>query len=93
MKLSLGSPMQFDVTANFLLREKLWLGAMFRTKLKTGGSYGFLLQWIFDNNLRVGYAIDFATGNLGNYAGLTHEVMISYEIARIKEIVTSPRYF
>ncbi len=93
MKLTLGSPVQFDVTANFLLKEKLWLGAMFRTKLRTGGSYGFISQWIFNNKLRIGYAIDFTTGNLGNYTGLTHEVMISYEITRLKEIFTSPRYF
>ena len=93
IKLSLGSPVQFDVTANFLLKEKLWLGAMLRTKLKTGGSYGFISQWIFNNNLRIGYAIDFATGNIGNYAGLTHEVMVSYTITTLKETFISPRYF
>jgi len=93
LKLSLGSPVQFDLTANFLLKEKLWLGAMFRTKLKTGGSYGFISQWIFNNKLRIGYAIDFATGNIGNYAGLTHEVMISYQITTLKETIISPRYF
>ena len=93
MKLTIESPVQFDLTANFLLKEKLWLGAMIRTKLETGGSFGFISQWVFDNKLRVGYAIDITSGNIGNYSGLTHEVMVSYEITTLKEKFTSPRYF
>lgn len=84
-----GSPVQFDMTGNFLISEKLWLGAMYRT----GSSYGFIAQWIFDKKLRVGYAIDFSTNNMKNHNNGTHEVMVSYELKFKKEEVVSPRYF
>jgi len=84
-----GSPLQFDVTGNFLIKEKLWLGAMFRS----GDSFGFIAQWMFADKLRVGYAIDFSTTNLRNYNNGTHEVMVSYELRFKKEEVVSPRYF
>ena len=84
-----GTPLQFDFTGNFLIKEKLWLGAMYRT----GASYGVIAQWIFDQKLRIGYAIDFTTNNMKYYSHETHEVMISYELRLKKEKVVSPRYF
>jgi hypothetical protein len=51
-----GAPVQLDLTANFLLAERLWLGAMFRTS----NSFGFVAQWIFENDLRIGYAFDYS---------------------------------
>ncbi len=84
-----GTPLQFDFTGNFLIKEKLWLGAMYRT----GASYGVIAQWIFDQKLRIGYAIDFTTNNMKYYSHETHEVMISYELRFKKEKVVSPRYF
>ena len=88
-KATMGAPVEFDLTANFLLREKLWLGAMYRTN----DAYGFIAQWIFNNKLRVGYAIDFSTTKLQNYHSGTHEIMVSYELNSLKELVVSPRYF
>lgn len=87
-KATLGAPVQFDFTANFLLGDKVWLGAMYRT----GDSFGFIGQWIFDKKLRVGYAIDFTTTRLQNYNSGTHEVMVSYEIG-LKRKWTTPRMF
>jgi type IX secretion system PorP/SprF family membrane protein len=84
-----GVPPQFDFTANFLLMEKFWLGAM----LRTGDAYGFIAQWIFDKDLRIGYSYDFSTTKLQNYHSGSHEIMISYEMRRLKELVVSPRYF
>ena len=84
-----GTPVQFDLTGNFLIKEKLWLGAMYRT----GSSYGFIAQFLFADKLRLGYAIDFATNNLKNYNNGTHEIMVSYELRFKKEEVISPRYF
>jgi len=84
-----GVPLQMDFSGNFLIKEKLWLGAMYRT----GSSYGFIAQWIFDKKLRVGYAIDFATNNIRHHNNGTHEIMVSYELRFKKEAVVSPRYF
>jgi type IX secretion system PorP/SprF family membrane protein len=84
-----GAPIQLDLTANFLLAERLWLGGMFRTT----DAFGFVAQWIFGNDLRLGYALDFSTGKLQNYHSGTHEIMISYELKALKNLVTAPRYF
>lgn len=84
-----GTPLQADFTANFLLKEKLWLGAMYRT----GAAFGGIVQWIFNNGLRVGYAYDMATTNMRQYNNGTHEIMVSYELKFLKKDYTSPRYF
>jgi len=88
-KATLGAPVEFDFTANFLLREKLWLGAMYRT----GDSFGFIAQWIFDQKLRIGYAVDFTITNLQRYHSGTHEIMVSYELRLVREKFVSPRYY
>ncbi|RIH64443.1 type IX secretion system membrane protein PorP/SprF [Mariniphaga sediminis] len=88
-KATQGAPVQLDLTANFLLAEKFWLGAMFRTT----DAFGFIAQWIFDNDLRIGYAYGFSTSKLQNYNGGSHEIMVSYELRTLKELVVSPRYF
>lgn len=84
-----GSPVQLDLTANFLIKERFWLGAMYRT----GDSYGFIAQWVFDEKLRLGYAFDYTTANLKNYQHGSHELMVSYELRFNKEKFVSPRYF
>jgi len=84
-----GTPLQLDFTGSFLIKDKFWLGAMYRT----GSSFGFITQYMFAEKLRIGYAIDFSTNNLKNYNNGTHEVMVSYELKFKKEQVVSPRYF
>jgi type IX secretion system PorP/SprF family membrane protein len=84
-----GAPVELDLTANFLIKERFWLGAMYRT----GDSYGFIAQWIIDNKLRIGYSYDITTTNLQNFHSGSHEVMISYEMRFLKEMFASPRYF
>ena len=84
-----GTPLQLDLSGNFLIKEKFWLGAMWRS----GDSYGVIAQFLFADKLRVGYAIDFPTTNLKNHAKQTHEIMVSYELRFKKEEVVSPRYF
>ena len=88
-KATLGSPAQVDLSANFLIKEKFWLGATYRT----GDSFGFIAQWIIDKKLRLGYAIDFTTTELSNYHSGIHEIMVSYELNFLKTRISSPRYF
>ncbi|HYQ58104.1 MAG TPA: type IX secretion system membrane protein PorP/SprF [Draconibacterium sp.] len=83
-----GAPAQFDFSANFLIAEKVWLGAMYRT----GDAFGFLAQWVINNNLRLGYSVDFAYGEIGGYQSGTHELMVSYEIGKVVDEVIH-RYF
>jgi type IX secretion system PorP/SprF family membrane protein len=84
-----GAPVELDLTANFLIKEKFWLGAMYRSR----DSFGFIVQWIFDEKLRIGYAYDIPTTNLHKVSSGSHEIMVSYELKSLKELVVSPRYF
>jgi len=84
-----GAPVELDLSANFLIKERFWLGAMYRI----GDSYGFIAQWIIDKKLRIGYSYDITTTNLQNFHSGSHEVMISYEMRFMKEMFASPRYF
>lgn len=87
-KAVMDAPVEFDLTANFLLRDKVWLGAMYRT----GDAYGFVAQWVIDKQLRLGYAVDFTTTRLQHHHNGTHEVMISYEIG-LRRKWSTPRMF
>lgn len=84
-----GTPVQFDLSANFLVKEKLWLGAMYRS----GDAYGFIAQWIFDQKLRLGYAYDISTSNLKSHNNGSHEIMVAYDLRLSREVAISPRYF
>ena len=84
-----GAPVQLDLTANFLIKEKVWLGGMWRS----GDAVGFIAQWIFNNKLRIGYAYDYSINNLHNVSSGSHEIMVSYELRFLKEKIVSPRYF
>lgn len=85
----LGSPFEYDLSANFLLAERFWIGGMYRS----GDSFGVIAQWIINRKLRFGYAHDFTTSDLRNYHNGVHEVMISYEFIPSKRKYVSPRYF
>ena len=88
-KAAAGSPFQFDLSANLLIAEKFWIGAIYRS----GDAIGAVAQWIIDNRLRIGYAYDFTLTDLRHYNQGSHELMISYEIAFTKKRYVSPRYF
>ncbi len=88
-RLTEAAPMSMDINANFLFKEKLWLGAMYRLN----NSFGAVLQYQFTPQFKVGYAYDMTNNELRNYNNGTHEIMISYELNFTKEKVQNPRYF
>jgi type IX secretion system PorP/SprF family membrane protein len=88
-RLTQAAPMTMDLNANFLIREKLWIGAMYRLN----NSFGGILQYQFTPQFKVGYAYDMTNNELRNYNNGTHEIMISFELNFKKEKVQNPRYF
>ncbi len=84
-----GAPFEFDLSANFLLGDRFWLGGMYRS----GDAISLMVQWIVDKSLRIGYAHDFTTTDMRNYSQGVHEIMLSYEIVQYKRRFISPRYF
>jgi type IX secretion system PorP/SprF family membrane protein len=88
-KTVVGAPFQVDLSANFLLAEKFWIGGMYRS----GDAFGAIAQWVINSKFRVGYAADFTFTDLKSHQHGVHEVMISYEISYLKRKYVSPRYF
>lgn len=84
-----GAPFSLDVNANFLLRERIWFGAMYRL----GNAFGLLGQYQVNDQLRIGYAFDLTTTRIGAYNAGTHEIMLSYDFRFLKGKTISPRYF
>lgn len=84
-----GAPISFDVSANFLLYEKLWLGAMYRYE----DAVGALVQYNLTDGLSVGYAYDYPLSPLHNYSGGSHEFMLGLDVGKAPKGIRSPRYF
>jgi type IX secretion system PorP/SprF family membrane protein len=89
LKMVKGAPLSFDLTANLIYNDKLWLGSMYRL----GDALGFIFQYQLSDNLRIGYSYDLPlTEMLKNTTG-SHELMISYDLMFKDKKIVTPRYF
>ncbi|MBK9420690.1 MAG: type IX secretion system membrane protein PorP/SprF [Flavobacteriales bacterium] len=84
-----GAPVSIDLGANFLLYEKLWLGAFYRYT----DAVGALVQYNITDAFTVGYSYDYPLSALHNYSGGSHEFMLGYEFGKAPAGIRSPRYF
>jgi len=84
-----GSPLSIDASANFLFNDRLELGASYRF----GDSVSGLINFGVTRDLRIGYAYDYTTTNLGDYNDGTHEVFLQWDIDFSKKNLKSPRFF
>jgi len=84
-----GGPFQYDLNANFLFSEVLWVGVSYRMKDSVDG----LLEFIINNQFNVGYSYGYPITPLANVQAGTHEFVLNYRIKRNKNVVFSPRYF
>ncbi|WP_026752919.1 type IX secretion system membrane protein PorP/SprF [Sediminibacter sp. Hel_I_10] len=91
LKLTNGAPLSWDVTANFLFFEKLWIGPAYRMN-ENAGAFGGIIDFQISKQLRVGYAYENPTSDLRPYTTGTHEILLMFELFKSKRI-KSPRYF
>jgi len=91
LKVTEAAPIEGDVTATFLFRNKFWLGAMYRT----GDAYGALIGINLTPQFALGYSFDYSTTNTTfRYNSGSHEVMLQYDLFfKDKSKIKSPRYF
>jgi type IX secretion system PorP/SprF family membrane protein len=82
-------PVEFDLNANFLLDEVLWLGASY----KSSNSMAFMTQLQITDQFQFGYSYQAATGPINNVSVSTHEFMLNYKFIYNKKGLVSPRYF
>lgn len=84
-----GAPISLDITNMFLFVDKLWLGLAYRH----GDAISAVASYQITDQLRAGYAYDFAISGINGYTGGSHEIMINYDLKFVKHMVLSPRYF
>ena len=84
-----GAPLQLDVSGNFLLFDKLVLGAAWRWDAAVSFMAGFQIT----DGLYIGYGYDLETTKLRNYNSGSHEVFLRFELFKKRERVVSPRFF
>lgn len=84
-----GAPLSMDINLNFLLRDRIWFGGMYRIQ----NSFGVMVQYQFTEQLKAGYAFDLTTTKVGSYNAGTHEIMVGYDLKWTKGNIVSPRYF
>ncbi len=91
LKVAENAPLEGDITATFLFRDRFWLGGMYRT----GDAVGILAGVYITPQLSAGYAFDWSfTNSTFKYNFGTHEVMLRYDfIFKDKFKIKSPRYF
>jgi type IX secretion system PorP/SprF family membrane protein len=84
-----GAPMELDINALGIFRDRLWAGLGYRT----GDAVNLLVGAQINQQLRAGYSYDYTTTDLGNFNSGSHELMIGYDFNYEKDKVVSPRYF
>ena len=84
-----GAPLQADLSANFLIKEKLTLGAAYRWSAAFSGMVGFQVS----DQLMLGLAYDRETTDLQQFNDGSFEVFLRYELFNRKERLLSPRFF
>lgn len=84
-----GTPLQVDLTANFLIVEKFTLGAAYRWDASVSALAGFQIT----NDLFIGYAYDAETTKLARYNSGSHEVFLRFELSKRNSRVNTPRFF
>jgi len=92
IKATNGAPASYDLTANFLYREKIWLGGSYRINEQTA-AIGGIVDFQISRQLRLGYAYEKPISEIADYTTGTHEVLLIYEFKFLSSKLKSPRYF
>jgi len=88
-KLVQGAPLQVDVSGNFLIVDRLVLGAAYRWDAAVSAMAGFQIT----DGLYLGYGYDLETTRLRNYNSGSHEIFLRYELFNNYNKIISPRFF
>jgi len=91
VKMTVGAPIEADLTASFIIQKRFLLGAMFRTGDAIGGLIGFDIT----DQLHLGYSYDWSFGlQTFRYNKGSHELVLRYDFLFLnKKQIHSPRYF
>lgn len=91
-KIVSGTPLQLDLSANFLFNEKFTAGVAYRLDAAFSGLIGFQIT----DGLLAGYSYDLDAQKLANYNSGSHEIFLRFELSgsnSSNKKIVSPRFF
>ena len=80
---------QFDINANLLIKQAVWVGISYRMNDSVDALFG----WNINERLAAGYSYGYPINALQSFSTGTHELSINYRLKRERIIIQSPRYF
>jgi type IX secretion system PorP/SprF family membrane protein len=83
-----GAPVAFDANCNFLIENRLWLGASFRK----GYGVAALMMWHITEKFKLGLSYDHGVNRIGVLGKASFEAMIGYNFNVSKTKTITPRY-
>lgn len=75
------TPFQYDGNIILDWKNKFWIGATYKSDYAVGLNAGICIH----KQLYVGYAYDYIIGDIGNYSGMSHEIMINFKFGQNKK--------
>lgn len=88
-KIEQGSPLQADLSANFMFVDKFTAGIAYRWDASVSGLVGFQVS----ENIFVGYSYDAETTKLARYNSGSHEIFMRFTLFNGFNRITAPRFF
>lgn len=88
-KLVQGSPLQVDLSANFMFHEKFVTGIAYRWSAAFSAIAGFQVT----KGLYIGYGYDNETTNLRKYNSGSHEIFLRFEFFKSYNRINTARFF
>jgi type IX secretion system PorP/SprF family membrane protein len=83
------SPLQFDLNANLLIKEKIWAGLSYRN----GSAVSAIVGVQATQQFLISYAFDYTLNSIQKYSQGSHEIVLSYLFSYKGKKVVTPRYF
>ncbi|MCW3078234.1 MAG: hypothetical protein JWO32_2843 [Bacteroidetes bacterium] len=83
------APLQYNVNANFLIKELVWAGASYRNDSAISAILGMQIN----SQFLVSYAFDYTLNSIQKYSQGSHEIVLNYLFSYKGKKVITPRYF
>lgn len=83
------APIQYDISANFFIKEMIWAGVSYRSNAAVAAIVGVQVNPQF----LVSYSYDYGINAIQKYSQGSHEIGINYLFSYKGKKVVTPRYF
>lgn len=89
LKFVSGSPLQVDLSGNFLINDKFTIGASYRWDAAISAMAGFQIN----NKMFIGMGYDFQTTDVEDYSDGSFEIFLKFDVFEKIEKILTPRFF